>query len=96
MVVECLDFPPSMNAKIKTGSWVQPSLTHGSRKPLFTYVSNPQNSLHEIVIYTSQIEQGKIDLSDDFEGCRKRLAHFTESGISGWVTHIKSRCDIGW
>jgi len=94
MVVESLDFPPLMNAKSKTGSLVQPSSFPIPCVKESTYVSNPQNSLHEIVIYASQIEKGGIDLSDYFEGCWKRLAYFTESGISGWVTYIKPCCDI--
>jgi hypothetical protein len=95
MAVDCLDFLLPMNAKSKTGFEVQPSLTRESREPKSTYVSNPQKSLHEIIIYASQIKQGEIDLSGDFEGCWKRLAYFTKSGISGWVPYIKSRCDVG-
>ena len=80
--------------KTKRGSGFSAFLTHGSRKSESTYIFDPQNSLHEIIIYTSQIKQGKIDLSGYFEGCWKRLAYFTESGISGWVAHIKSCCDV--
>jgi len=77
-----------MNAKSKLGSLVQPSFTHGIGKPESTYIPNPQRSLHEIVIYTSQIEQGEIGLSDYFEGGWKRLAYFSESGISRWAMYF--------
>jgi len=35
-------------------------------EPKSTYVSNPQGSLHQIIIYASQVKQGQIDLSGDF------------------------------
>ena len=58
------------------------------------YVSNPQNSLREIVIYASQVKQGEIDLSGNFEGGWERLAHFPKSGISGRIAYIKSRYNV--
>lgn len=64
-------------------------------EPKSTYVSNPQGSLHQIIIYASQVKQGQIDLSGNFEGRWKRLAYFPKSGIPGWVSYIKPCCDVG-
>ena len=83
-----------MSAKSKTGFEVQPSSTYESGGSKSTYVSDPQKSLHKIVIYTSQIEQGEIDLSGDFEGDWKQLAHFPKSGIPGRALDIKPCCDV--
>jgi len=44
---------------------------HESRVRKPTYVLNPQKSLHEIIIHASQIKEGEIDLSGDFEGGRE-------------------------
>jgi len=83
-----------MSAKSKTGFEVQPSQTYESREPESTYVSNPQDSLHEIVIHASQIKQGEVDLSGDSKGGWKRLAYFPKSGIPGWVQYIKPCRDV--
>jgi hypothetical protein len=84
-----------MSARSKTGFNVQPSPTREGGESESAYISNPQNSLHEIIINASQVKQGEIDLSSDFEGDRERLACFPKSGISGWEPYIKSRRDIG-
>jgi hypothetical protein len=91
MVVDCLGLLLPMNARNKMGFWIERSLTRECKIPKSTYISNPKKSLHEIVIYALQIEQGEIHLPSDFKGGWKRLPYFTNSGISGRIPYIKSR-----